>query len=162
MCCWDHLGWMHDWLNPVKHSVQTLRVCGWCRDLLVLQSPRLALYITSLAYWTCPLPIWTVLPLALISFALHVQGQVLYLTHPPGEFLNLWSNNWRNSQNTGGREGSILGKEKYAGEIPSWPSTAVWEGMAQKHQLLWCFCLRIYGIVHWGKEKRVAAAADGL
>lgn len=55
-------------LNPVKGSIwasKTLR--GRCRKLLILRHSRQAWYASSLASYTCHLPIWRDLPLSSTS-----------------------------------------------------------------------------------------------
>lgn len=61
MCCWDQMNWLCD--PAQSRLLYKLEILGSrCRELLILQGPKMSRTSKFPACQTCPLPIWSDLP----------------------------------------------------------------------------------------------------
>lgn len=85
------------WLNPVKTSIQALKIpASGCRDL-VLWPLKTNLCVSSLTYQSCHIPIWSGLCLSLASSCPVYRGEFQI---SPRKLSRFWINDWWTSQVT--------------------------------------------------------------
>lgn len=80
------------WQTPLRPLYKHLRF--WWAGMEINSSdshPKQASFVSSLAYWTCHLPVWSGLPLSVVSVARRRKKWVLERMHPGGKSrVGLW------------------------------------------------------------------------